>query len=183
MSEPILDDEGRPEPPFSAPEVPTLLGFLDYQRATLAWKTRGLTTEQLRQPLSPTSMTLGGILTHMAWVESFWFIVTVGARAPEEPWRTMDFDADDDADWHLANELDGDAVRVLWEENVERSRSQVAGMLEQHGDAALDHEADAWGGNERVSLRWVLTHMIEEYARHNGHADLLREAIDGSVGE
>ncbi|HIY65039.1 MAG TPA: DinB family protein [Candidatus Agrococcus pullicola] len=183
MEEPRIDEEGRPEPLFSADERTTLLGFLDYQRATLEWKTRGLTSQQLRQSHAPSALTLAGLLGHLAWVEDFWFGVTVAGRTHVEPWRDLDWDADSDAEFTLANALEADDARDLWRANVETSRAIVDDQLSEHGDAALGLEHDAWGGREQLSLRWVLVHMIEEYARHNGHADLLREAIDGSVGE
>ncbi|WP_040160737.1 DinB family protein [Nigerium massiliense] len=175
------DEHGRPEPPLSAGEVATLLGFLDYQRATLEWKTRGLDDAQLRRPLPPTSMTLGGLLSHMSYVEDNWFTDAVSEAAPSEPWASTDWKADVDADWHRAHELPGDQLRAEWQRAVEASRAVVAAEL-KHPDG-LDRTHPAWGGRAQVSLRWVLVHMIEEYARHNGHADLLRESVDGETGE
>lgn len=183
MAEQQIDDEGRPEPILAGDEVVTLVTFLDYQRATLEWKTRGLTTEQLRQRIPSSAMTLGGLLGHLAWVESFWLEETVAGQPAPEPWGSIDFEADDDADWTLGVTLEGDELRSLWVANVERSRAVVEGFIEQHGADALGTTVPAWGGREHVAVRWVLTHMIEEYARHNGHADILREAVDGETGE
>ncbi len=183
MSEPQVDDVGRPEPPLAAGEAATLNGFLDFQRATLAWRSRGLDDVRLRQPLAPTTMTLGGLLKHLAWVEDYWFTEVVGEQPMPEPWRSPDWKADPDWEWTSAAGDTGEQLRTLWAERVAAARDTVASRLREGEDAALAHTYAAWGGQGRVSLRWVLTHMIEEYARHNGHADLLREAIDGQTGE
>ena len=174
------DDAGnaRPDPPLAAAEVETLLGFLDFQRATLAWKCAGLDDEQLRTRLHPTSMTLAGLLKHLARVEDGWFTEVVAERDMPEPWADLPW-ADE---WESCFADTGDGLRRLWAERVEASRQVVAAELEA-GPAALDATHPAWGGRGHPSLRWVLVHMIEEYARHNGHADLLRQAVDGRTGE
>lgn len=179
------DEHGRPEPPFDGDEAATLLGFLDYQRATLEWKCRGLDDKQLRVALPPSPVTLGGLLKHLACVEDSWFTEVVAGQPLPEPWASADFSADPDWDWHSAAADSGDALRALWAEGVNRSRTIVKAQLSQGGDAALSrtHPVLPWGGQDRVSLRWVLAHMIEEYSRHNGHADLIREPIDGQTGE
>ena len=178
MTDVQIDDYGRPEPPLAGDEVQTLLGFLDYQRATLEWKCRGLDDEQLRARLHPTTMTLGGMLKHLARVEDNWLSEVIAEGDRGQPWAAMEWAAE----WQDAAAETGDGLRRLWAERVERSRRVVAAQLEA-GEAALGATHPAWGGQARVSLRWVLVHMIEEYARHNGHADLLRESIDGETGE
>jgi uncharacterized damage-inducible protein DinB len=183
MGETTIDEQGRPEPPLAGDELATLLGFLDFQRATLEWKTRGLTDEQLRVSLLPSSMTLGGMLKHLALVEDYWFTETVAARPSPEPWAGVDWEADRDWDWHSAAEDSGDDLRALWRVTVERSRAVVREQLDGGVPEGLARTHSAWGGRAQLSLRWVLTHMIEEYARHNGHADLLRESVDGETGE
>jgi len=183
MTEVRTDEQGRPWIPLDGGEVATLLGFLDYQRATLTWKCRDLSDEQLRVALPPTSMTLGGMLKHLAGVEDYWFTQVVGEMPSPEPWASVDWDADPDWDWHSASEDSGEELRALWAERVDRSRRVVRDLLGQGEEAALGSTHPAWGGEDRTSLRWVLVHMIEEYARHNGHADLLRESIDGETGE
>jgi hypothetical protein len=183
VAEAQIDDHGRPEPPLEGDEVATLLGFLDYQRATLDWKTRGLTDVQLRMPLPPTSMTLGGMLKHLAFVEDYWCTEVVAEVPTPEPWAAVDADTDPDWDWESASHDSGADLRALWIERVQRSRTVVDGELRRVGAGALDVTHPAWGGQGRVSLRWVLVHLVEEYARHNGHADLLRQAIDGETGE
>jgi hypothetical protein len=172
------DEHGRPEPPLDGDEVATLLGFLDHQRATFEWKCRGLTDEQLRAGLPPTTMTLGGMLRHLARVEDGGFTDVVAEGEEPEPWASMPWAAE----WEDAARVPGDELRRGWADAVDRSRRVVAAELEG-GAGALDRTHPAWGGRGHPSLRWVLVHMIEEYARHNGHADLLRESIDGQTGE
>jgi len=183
MDEAHIDEHGRPMSQQESGETATLLGFLDCQRATLEWKCRGLNDAQLRVALPPTSMTLGGLLKHLAYVEDYWFTQVVAGEPPTEPWALEDWEADPDWDWHSAADDLGDELRSLWTERVERSRAVADWRLTQGGPEALDEVHPAWGGQGRVSLRWVLVHMIEEYARHNGHADLIRESIDGQTGE
>ena len=168
----------RPDPPLAADEVRTLLGFLDHHRGTLAWKCSDLDDEQLRAGLPSTALTLGGLLMHLARVEDHWFSDVVAEGGAQPPWADMPWAAE----WQSAAAESADDLRALWAGRVERSRHVVAQQL-QGGDAALAATHPAWGGQARVSLRWVLVHMIEEYARHNGHADLLREAVDGATGE
>ena len=178
MGEPVLDEQGRPEPPLAGDEIATLLGFLDLQRATLEWKCRGLSDAQLSAPLHPTAMTLGGLLLHLARVEDQWFSEVVAEQPRLEPWASMPWAQE----WQTVQDRPGDELRRLRAERVDASRRVVADRLAA-GDAALAATHPAWGGRGRPSLRWVLVHMIEEYARHNGHADLLREAVDGATGE
>ncbi len=178
-----FDDHGRPEPPQHAGEVATLVGFLDYHRATLEWRCRGLTDEQLNATLHPTSMTLAGMLKHLALVEDDWLTANVGQLPMPQPWRSVEWSEDWDWDWHSAATDSGDDLRGLWQVAVERSRVVLTSRLDEDPVGALDRSYTAFGGRGSVSLRWVLVHMIEEYARHNGHADLLREAIDGETGE
>jgi uncharacterized damage-inducible protein DinB len=179
----LRDEHGRPEPPLEGGEAETLRGFLTYQRATLEWKCRGLDDEQLRLTLPPTTMTLGGMLKHLAYVEDYWFTEVVGGEPEPEPWASGRPESDPDWDWNSAIADSGDELRALWAERVSRSDAIVRVQLGQDGAAALSMSHWAWGGQGQVCLRWVLAHMIEEYARHNGHADLIRESIDGQTGE
>jgi uncharacterized damage-inducible protein DinB len=177
----VVDEQGRPEPPLAADEIATLLGFLDYQRATLAWKCAGLDAAGLRATVATSSMTLGGMLKHMAFVEDLWFSRWLRGRDPEPPWDTVNWDADPDWEWHSAAEDSPEQLLILWRDSLARSRSLVAEALAEDG---LEQPARrAWPDGRAPSLRWILCHMIEEYARHNGHADLLREAVDGLTGE
>jgi len=176
-----LDEQGRPEPPLAGPETATLLGFLEYQRATLAWKCGGLDQAGLQATVGASSMTLGGLLKHLAYVEDYWFSQRLHGRDRRPPWDTVDWKADPDWEWHSAAEDTPERLFSLWQDAVARSRSLVAEAL---ADEGLDGPArPAWNDGRAPSLRWILVHMIEEYARHNGHADLLRESIDGLTGE
>jgi pimeloyl-ACP methyl ester carboxylesterase/uncharacterized damage-inducible protein DinB len=177
-----IDPHGRIEPPYAGDETATLLGFLDFQRATLAWKCAGLDADGLRAKVGASSMTLGGMLKHMAYVEDLWFSRRLHGRDPHPPWDNVDWGADQDWDWHSA---DGDApeqLHALWQDAVARSRALLAEALATGGPARRAVWIDDWFG-EAPTLRWILIHMIREYARHDGHADLLRESIDGETGE
>lgn len=176
-----FDEHGRPEPPIAADEITTLLGFLDYQRATLAWKCSCLESPGLQATVGVSTITLGGLLKHLAYVEDYWFGQRLRGVDKQPPWDAVDWKADPDWEWHSAAGDAPEYLRALWEQAVERSRSRVAEALAQGG---LEQSARrAWPSGESPSLRWILVHMIEEYARHNGHADLIRESVDGSVGE
>jgi len=176
-----LDEQGRPEPPLAADETATLLGFLEYQRATLAWKCGGLDAAGLGATVAASSMTLGGMLKHLAYVEDDWFSVWLLGRDLGPPWDAVDWDADRDWDWHSAAEDSPEQLHALWQDAVARSRAVVAEAL---ADGGLDRlSRRTWPDGRGPSLRWILVHMIEEYARHNGHADLLRESVDGLTGE
>ena len=177
----VLDDHGRPEPPLVADETATLLGFLDYQRATFAWKCAGLDAAGLGTSVAASSMTLGGMLKHLSWVEALWFAWRLHGKDPLSPWNAVDWDADPDWDWHSAAEDTPGQLHAIWQEAVTRSRSLVAEALAK---GELDYLAQRpWPDGSAPSLRWILVHMIEEYARHNGHADLIRESVDGETGE
>ena len=176
-----LDEHGRPEPPLAADETATLLGYLDFHRATLAWKCGGLDAAGLRATVGASSMTLGGLLKHLALVEESWFSRRLHGRELQPPWDTVDWKADPDWDWHSAADDTPEELFALWRDAVARSRSLVAEAL---ADGGLERLAKVvWSDGRSPSLRWIVCHMIEEYARHNGHADLLRESVDGQTGE
>jgi uncharacterized damage-inducible protein DinB len=176
-----LDEYGRPDPPAAAGEAETLLGFLDFQRATLAWKARGLDRAGLAATVGVSTMTLGGLLKHMAVVEDSWLSQRLHGREPSPPFSGVDWESDPDWEWHSAADDRPEELHALWEEAVDRSRALVAEALADGGLARPI--ARAFSNGVAPSLRWVLCHMIEEYARHNGHADLLRESVDGQTGE
>jgi len=178
---PDYDLHGRPEPPLAADEAQTLLGYLDYQRATLAWKCAGLDAAGLNTTTAASSMTLGGLLKHMAVVEDGWFSESLHGNKPSPPWDAVDWKADYDWEWHTAGDDSPEQLRALWQESVDRSRELTAAALAEGG---LDQLAKrTFSDGRSPSLLWILCHMIEEYARHNGHADLLREVVDGETGE
>ncbi|NDL60664.1 DinB family protein [Phytoactinopolyspora mesophila] len=176
-----VDEQGRTEPPIAADETTTLLGFLDYQRETLAWKCSGLDAAGLQARVAVSSMTLGGMLKHMAFVEDHWFARFLHGHEGHPPWDTVDWKADPDWDWNSAVADTPEQLHELWHNAVDRSRSFVTEALANGG---LDQLAKrSWSNGETPSLRWIICHMIEEYARHNGHADLIRESVDGLTGE
>lgn len=170
------DGSHRTEPSTTAGERDMLDGWLDYHRETLAWKCSGLTEEQLRlTPLKPSELSLMGLVRHMAEVERYWFReISLGEDLPEL-YSTRE---DRDGDFHFTGADTWASAERVWRTEVELARQAAAGRsLDEVSDAAVHHRGEVF------SLRWIYTHMIEEYARHNGHADLLREHIDGVTGE
>ncbi len=184
MSEPsTFDPETRVDPPLHGDEVAVLRGFLTYHRDTLRWKCSGLTQEQLALPLPPTDMTLGGIMKHIALVESYWFEVTYAGGVYLPPYDPVPW-ADDDYDYEFRTARDDTPaeLRALFDEAVRRADAVIDDALSRGG---LEQESARVGRRtgSTFSLRWILVHMIEEYCRHNGHADLIRQSIDGQTGE
>jgi uncharacterized damage-inducible protein DinB len=175
------DEHGRPEPLPAADEAATLLGFLEYQRATFAWKCSGLDAAGLQATVGASSMTLGGLMKHLALVEEGWFLRSLQGQEPGPPWNTIDWDADPDWEWRTAAEDTPEQLVALWRDTVDRARSAVDEALADGGMSRLARRA--WPDGRSPSLRWIICHMIEEYARHNGHADLIREQVDGATGE
>jgi uncharacterized damage-inducible protein DinB len=163
----------RIDPPYVAGERAMLESWLEYHRATLAWKCEGLDDAQLRQrAVPPSSLSLIGLVRHMADVERNWFRrVLGGENVPGIYWT----DDDLDADFNDVDAADVQEAFATWRSECERARRNAAAA------ASLDVTGQRRG--EAVTLRWILVHMIEEYARHNGHADFLRERIDGAVGD
>lgn len=177
-----IDEHGRPEPDPAADEETTLLGFLDYQRATLMWKFAGLDAAGMNATVGVSSMTMGGLVKHLHFVEDHWFSYYLHGRDRQPPWDTVDWATDSDWDWHSAADDTPEQLLAGWNQAVETSRSCVTDALAN--GAGLGQRAQrSWTSGEAPSLRWIVVHMIEEYARHNGHADLLRESVDGSTGE
>jgi uncharacterized damage-inducible protein DinB len=172
-----MDTEQRGFPPNNADERTTLLAFLDWHRNTLRIKTAGLDAAQLDTPHPPSDLTLGGMLKHLAYVENWWFRSVMAGHA-DEPWASVDWDADEDWDWHSAAHDRPGQLRDLYDAEVDKADAVIASSPSL--DALSARPSGRTG--EHFNLRWVLVHMVEEYARHNGHADLIREAVDGSVG-
>jgi len=168
----------RTDPPTTGLELAQLTAFLDLQRETVLLKSEGLSAEQLARPHPPSSLTLGGLLNHLALVEDSWFRVRFAGLPDDAPWAGIDWDADPDYEFRTAADLSPDELRQRYRETCARSRAVVAAA------PSLDQlSAQKRRSGEHFDLRWVLLHLIEETARHAGHADLLREAIDGTVGE
>lgn len=175
-----VDEQIWPEPPIAGDETATLLGSLERQRATFAWKCGGLDAAGLQATVGVSTITLGGLLKHLALVEDDKFSVQLLGREPAPPWNTVDWDADRDWEWHTAARDTPEQLYALWQDAVARSRSAVAEAL---ADGGLDQRLRYTRWHEAPSLRRILIDLIEEYARHVGHADLIRESVDGLVGE
>lgn len=178
----MTDVAERVDPPLRADEADTLCAYLDYHRATLLMKVDGLDRDQLGRTLAPSTMTLGGLVKHLTLVEDWWFSVVLLDAPHVPPWDTVDWDADPDWEWRTGATDGPDALLAAYDETVSRVRRNVAEALARDGLDTLSARASRNGAGA-FSLRWIMLHMIEEYARHNGHADLLRESIDGRVGE
>ncbi|MDQ1627762.1 MAG: hypothetical protein QOI54_1506 [Actinomycetota bacterium] len=165
----------------AAAEVESLLSVLERNRRTFAWKTSGLDEEGMRATTGASAMTLGGLVKHVALVEADWLAVKLAGQAYGRPWDGVDFDADPDWEWRTGALDAPQDVHGLWRDAVERSRELVAEVISERG---LDGPASfTWPDGRTPSVRVMLLDMIEEYARHTGHADILREAVDGRVGE
>jgi hypothetical protein len=170
-----------PGPPVAGDELDALLGELERVRGYIAWKCGGLDSAGLRATLGPSTMTLGGLLKHLALVEDDWFSVKLHGRPRHAPFDTVDWDADQDWEWHSAAEDTPEELMSLWQDAVSRSRALVA---EAVADGGLDRPAAfTWPDGRVPNARRMVVDMIEEYARHVGHADLIRESVDGLVGE
>lgn len=176
-----LLDTSISEPSMTAGEVEMLLFALERSRAQFAWKCGGLDPAGLRKPHPPSEMTLGGLLKHMAFVEDWRIATFVTGRPMAGPWKAADFQADPDWDWHSAADDSAEELYALWRGAVERSRAAWAAAL---ADGGLDQPSTyTTGTGESPNLRRALVDLHDEYARHVGHADLFREAVDGLVGE
>ncbi|MFF3244004.1 DinB family protein [Streptomyces sp. NPDC002870] len=166
----------RTEPATTAGEREMLDGWLDYHRETLAFKCAGLDDNQLKELAAPPSeLSLLGLLRHMAEVERGWFRNTLAGEASEPLFYTED---DHDGDFHCTEQDTYAEAYAAWQAEIARARELAAA----HGLDDVGKVKSRRTG-ESYNLRWIMTHMIEEYARHNGHADLLRERIDGATGD
>ncbi|MEV0150612.1 MULTISPECIES: DinB family protein [unclassified Nonomuraea] len=166
--------DNRVDPPLAADERATLSGFLDWQRDTLALKCDGLTSEQLRLPaVEPSGMSLLGLVRHLAHVERAWFRHVLCDEDVPLLWGK---ESNREADFENVEDASAEEAFAVWRAEVEHAREVSAGL-------PLDALGKRLRHGEGYSHRWILVHMIEEYARHNGHADLLRERIDGATGE
>ncbi|MFK4119759.1 DinB family protein [Streptomyces longwoodensis] len=164
--------DGRPVPPLTGDERSQLVGWLDFHRATLEAKCAGLDDAQLRRASAePSALTLLGLVQHLAEVERTWFQrVVAGLDVPPV--------FEEATGYTLAPDRGLDEVLAAWRGEVARGRELIAGRSLEDTGRLVD---PPMAGLE-VTLRWVLLHLLEEYARHNGHADILRERIDGTTG-
>ena len=169
------------EPPIAGTEVEHLAAALDRLRWTFRWKAGGLGADGLRAQVGASSLTLGALLKHLAFVEDYYFSTKLRGESPGPPWETVDWDAHPEWPFETANDDTPDELYALWDGAVERSRARFARALEEGGLDQLVE--DTWPDGSRASMRRIVFDMVEEYGRHTGHADLLRESIDGLVGE
>lgn len=181
----MTDWENRVPPPWEPPAAGTetehLVGALDRQRATFRWKVDGLDADGLRTTIGASSLTLAGLIKHLALVEDYYFGATIVGRPLGEPWPVDQMR--DDPDWEFASALHDEpaALYAMYDGAVVRARASLAEVLAADG---LDRPVDkGWPDGRMPSLRRVLFDLVEEYSRHTGHADLLREAVDGRTGE
>lgn len=161
--------------PRDAPETETLTAFLDHYRAVIIDKASGLSDQHLHQTFGPSTLTLGSLVHHLALAEHHWFYEVFTGGPPLEPWAGRKRGED----WELtiAKGLDTEVIFDRYVQSCAQSREIVAQAESLDVLAALER------GNHPCSLRWIFVHMIEETARHTGHADLIRESIDGQVGD
>ena len=175
-----LVDTTIEEPSPTADETEMLLFALERARGQFAWKTGGLDAEGLTRRHPPSEMTLGGLLKHLSMLEALFIARDLSGEPMGPPWDAVDFAADPTWDWRSADSDTPAQLYDLWERSVERSRAAWAAAL---ADGGLDRPSRyALPTGEHPNLRRILVDLIEEYLRHTGHADLLREAFDGLVG-
>jgi uncharacterized damage-inducible protein DinB len=158
--------------PFAGDEKTMLSAFLDRYRETITWKLDGLSTEQASQRLLPSATTLLGIVKHLAYVERWWFQMNFAGNPVSFPWSENE--PDQDIDFRISSTDTIDSITALYQREIERSREIAAA-------ARIDEMGKGVDKVEPRSLRWIMIHMIDETARHAGHADILRELTDGAI--
>ena len=174
----MSDDDCPWEPPLAGTEVEHVVGALERLRTTFRWKADGLDAAGLQARIGASSLTLGGLLKHLAWAEDLMFTTKLTGEPIDAIW-----DGRTEEDWEFTSAADDtpDQLYGLWDGAVARSRARLGVAL---ADGGLDQFVHmAWPDGRRASLRRLVCDLIEEYGRHTGHADLLREAVDGLVGE
>ena len=171
-----IDPARRTEPSLTADERASLEGWLDFHRATLLMKCAGLTDAQLRStPVGPSELSLMGLVRHLSENERYWFRIIAGGADLPEIYCT---DEEPERDFHPTADDTWAEAEATWQAEVAAAREATAGLALDDLSAAPSRKR-----GERFSLRWVYTHMLEEYARHNGHADLVRQLVDGATGD
>lgn len=169
------------EPPLAGTEAEHLVGALNRLRATFRWKTDGLDSAGLQTRIGASALTLGSLLKHLARAEDEMFTRKLDGTPVSAPWDTADWDADPDWDFTSAADDTPEQLYAIWDTTIARTQARLDTAI---ADGGLDQlVALAWPGRGHLSLRRLVCDLIEEYGRHTGHADLLREAVDGLVGE
>lgn len=168
------------EPPLAGTETEHLVGALDRLRTTFRWKADDLDATGLASRIGASTLTLGGLLKHLAFVEDYTFTVKLAGEPVGGPWRIADWPG---PEWPFTSAADDtpEQLYAYWDEAVARARATLASALTSGGLDQAVHASDDAGNH--ASLRRLVCDMVEEYGRHTGHADLLRETVDGRVGE
>lgn len=169
------------EPPLAGTEAEHLVGALERLRTTFRWKADDLDAAGLQTCIGASSLTIGGLLKHLAAVEDYIFTVKLRGEPIGAPWDAIGWDGNSDWDFTSAANDTPEQLYALWDGAVQRSRARLDAAF---ADGGLDQLVHVSGPDGRhASLRRLLCDLIEEYGRHTGHTDLLREAVDGRVGE
>jgi hypothetical protein len=168
------------EPPLAGTEAEHLVGALDRLRTTFRWKADGLDAAGLQARIGASSLTLGGLLKHLARAEDQMFSTKLSGAPMSAPWDTADWDSDTDWDFTSAADDTPQQLYAIWDSTIARSRATLDAAL---ADGGLDQLVHLSSGGQHFSLRRLVCDLIEEYGRHTGHADLIRESVDGLVGE
>ena len=177
-----MTNTDRPwEPPLAGTEVEHLTGALDRLRTTFRWKADDLDAAGLQTRIGASTLTLGGLLKHLAAAEDHIFTTKLSGEPLGPPWDDNGWDDNDDWEFESAAADPPEQLYALWDGAVERSRARLDAALVDGGLDQLVHVSD--GDGHHGSLRRLICDLIEEYGRHTGHADMLREAVDGRVGE
>jgi Protein of unknown function (DUF664) len=169
------------EPPVAGTEVEHLVGALDRLRATFRWKAGDLDAAGLQTRIASSSLTLGGLLKHLAAEEDYLVTTKLRGDPMGAPWDATGWDGSNDWEFSSAADDTPEELYALWDGAVERSRARLDAALADGGLDQLGHATMPDG--RHASLRRLLCDLIEEYGRHTGHADLIREAVDGRTGE
>jgi hypothetical protein len=177
----MTDSDYPWEPPLAGTEVEHLTGALDRLRTTFRWKADDLDPAGLQTRIGASALTIGSLLKHLAAAEDYTFTAKLKGEPMGAPWDS--FDMGDADDWEFTSAADDtpEQLYALWDGAVERSRARLDAALADGGLDQLVHIS--WPDGRHASLRRLVCDLIEEYGRHTGHADLLREAVDGVVGE
>lgn len=168
------------EPPLAGTEEEQLLGALERLRTTFRYKADGLDTAGLQVKVGKSDLTLGGLLKHLARAEEDMFTFKLTGAPQGEPWSNADWEGDEDWDFHSAANDTPEQLYRIWDDTIAKSRERLAKVLENGG---LDQPAHLGWDGQHATVRRLVCDLIEEYGRHTGHADLIREAVDGRVGE
>jgi hypothetical protein len=169
------------EPPLAGTDATQVIGSLDRMRWTFRWKAAGLDAAALDTTIGASSLTLGGLLKHLATAEDYLTTVKLHGSPMPEPWAANGWDADEGWEFSSASADSPDELYATYDAAVSRARAAIKAAVTEHG---MDTEVAAHNdAGEHANLRRLLCDMVEEYGRHTGHADLLREAVDGRVGE